>query len=194
MYSTKWERVEGITMKWSRVDVPGDLSTQARRQGRLSIPTRYRDILKEKYPLRPQQDDLEIILCYIGPHISAYPRVEWDRLADALSEAIALPGLHQDARNLEHMLFGNAAECPIDSQGRVVIPPHLRTKGKLNSEITIVGHNRYFEVWDRTTCERYDASLQGYELLEIAQKIVELRDSRILARPSLFDDGLRPGL
>ena len=130
-------------------------------KGRLSIPTRYRDILKEKYPLRPQQVDLEIILCYIGPHISAYPRVEWDRLADALSEATALPGLHQDARNLEHMLFGNAAECPIDSQGRVVIPPHLRTKGKLNSEITIVGHNRYFEIWDRATCEQYDASLQG---------------------------------
>ena len=107
-------------------------------KGRLSIPTRYRDILKEKYPLRSQQDDLEIILCYIGPHISAYPRVEWDRLADALSEAIALPGLHQDARNLEHMLFGNAAECPIDSQGRVVIPPPLRTKGKLNSEITML--------------------------------------------------------
>jgi MraZ protein len=163
-------------------------------KGRLSIPTRYRDILREKYPLRPQQDDLEIILCYIGPHISAYPRVEWDRLADALSEAIALPGLHQDARNLEHMLFGNAAECPIDSQGRVVIPPPLRTKGKLNSEITIVGHNRYFEVWDRATCEQYDASLQGHELLEIAQKIAELRDARIIARPSLFDDGLRPGL
>ena len=125
-------------------------------KGRLSIPTRYRDILREKYPLRPQQDDLEIILCYIGPHISAYPRVEWDRLADALSEAIALPGLHQDARNLEHMLFGNAAECPIDSQGRVVIPPHLRTKGKLNSEITIVGHNRYFEIWDRKRFEEYE--------------------------------------
>jgi MraZ protein len=163
-------------------------------KGRLSIPTRYRDILREKYPLRPQQDDLEIILCYIGPHISAYPQVEWDRLADALSEAIALPGLHQDARNLEHMLFGNAAECPIDSQGRVVIPPHLRTKGKLNSEITIVGHNRYFEIWDRATCEQYDASLQGHELIEIAQKIAELRDARVIARPSLFDDGLRPGL
>jgi MraZ protein len=163
-------------------------------KGRLSIPTRYRDILREKYPLRPQQDDLEIILCYIGPHISAYPRVEWDRLADALSEAIALPGLHQDARNLEHMLFGNAAECLIDSQGRVVIPPPLRTKGKLNSEITIVGHNRYFEIWDRATCEHYDPSLQGHELIEIAQKIAELRDARIIARPSLFDDGLRPGL
>lgn len=163
-------------------------------KGRLSIPTRYRDILRDKYQVRPQQDDLEIILCYIGPHISAYPRIEWDRLADALSEAIAMPGLHQDARKLEHMLFGNAAECPIDAQGRVVIPPYLRTKGKLHSEVTIVGHNRYFEVWDRATYEVYDASLQGYELLEIAQKLAELRDARIVGRPSLFDDGLRPRL
>jgi MraZ protein len=163
-------------------------------KGRLSIPTRYRDILRDKYQVRPQQDDLEIILCYIGPHISAYPRIEWDRLADALSDVITMPGLHQDARKLEHMLFGNAAECPIDAQGRVVIPPYLRTKGKLQSEITIVGHNRYFEVWDHATYEVYDASLQGYELLEIAQKMAELRDARILARPSLFDNGLRPRL
>jgi MraZ protein len=163
-------------------------------KGRLSIPSRYRDILKDKYPLSPQQDDPEIILCYIGPHISAYPRLEWERLAVALSEATALPGLHQDARNLEHLLFGNAAECPIDSQGRVVIPPHLRSKGKLTSEITIVGHNRYFEIWDRAACEQYDTSLQGHELIEIAQKIADIRDARILARPSLFDDGPRPRL
>jgi MraZ protein len=160
-------------------------------KGRLSIPTRYREILREKYPLRPQRDDLEIILCYIGPHISAYPWVEWDRLADALSEAIALPGLHQDARNLEHMLFGNAAECPIDSQGRVLIPPHLRTKGKLNGEVTLVGHNRYFDIWNRPAIEEYEASLQGHELLEIAQKIAELHDARTISRPSLFGDGLR---
>ena len=163
-------------------------------KGRLSIPVRYREILQEKYQIRPQQVDLEIILCYIGPHISAYPRVEWERLAATLSEATALPGLHQDARNLEHMLFGNAAECPIDSQGRVVIPPLLRTRAQLNGEVTIVGHNRYFELWNRQAWEGYDASLQGHELLEIAQKIAELRDARIVARPSLFDDGLRPRL
>jgi MraZ protein len=163
-------------------------------KGRLSIPTRYRDILRDKYQDRQQPDDLEIILCYIGPHISAYPRPEWNRLADALSEATALPGLQQDARHLEHLLFGNAAECPIDSQGRVVVPPHLRAKGRLNGEVTVVGHNRYFEIWDRAACEQYDASLQGYELLEIAQKLAELRDARIVTRPALFDDGLRPGL
>jgi len=163
-------------------------------KGRLSIPARYREILQEQYQVRSQSGDLEIILCYIGPHISAYPRIEWVRLADALSEATALPGLHQDARNLEHMLFGNAAECLLDTQGRVVIPPHLRIKAQLNGEAAIVGHNRYFEIWNRQAWEGYDASLQGHELLEIAQKISELRDARIVARPSLFDDGLRPRL
>jgi MraZ protein len=163
-------------------------------KGRLSIPARYRELLQDKYQTRSQSVDLEIILCYIGPHISAYPRMEWDRLADALSEATALPGLHQDARNLEHMLFGNAAECPLDTQGRVVIPPHLRSRAQLNSDITIVGHNRYFELWNRHTWEAYDASLQEHELLEIAQKIAELRDARVVARSSLFDDGLRPRL
>jgi transcriptional regulator MraZ len=163
-------------------------------KGRLSIPARYRDTLQGKYQVGSQAVDLEIILCYIGPHISAYPKIEWDRLADALSEATALPGLHQDARHLEHMLFGNAAECPLDTQGRVVIPPHLRTKAQLNGEVTIVGHNRYFELWNRQAWEGYDASTQGHELYEIAQKIAELHDARTVARPSLFDDGLRPRL
>jgi MraZ protein len=172
----------------------GTFQLKLEDKGRLSIPVRYREILQEKYQLRSPSVDLEIILCYIGPHISAYPRIEWDRLADALSEATALPGLHQDARKLEHMLFGNAAECPLDTQGRVVIPPSLRSKAQLNSEVTIVGHNRYFELWNRHAWEEYDASLQGHELLEIAQKIADLRDARIGARPSLFDDGLRSRL
>jgi MraZ protein len=160
-------------------------------KGRLSIPVRYREILQQKYRIGPEQNEPDLILCYIGPHISAYPRVEWDRLADTLSEAIALPGLHQEARNLEHMLFGNASECAIDSQGRVLIPPHLRTKGKLNGEVAIVGHNQYFDIWSRAGLEDYEASLEGHDILEIAQKIAELRDARMVSRPRLFDDGPR---
>jgi DNA-binding transcriptional regulator/RsmH inhibitor MraZ len=45
-------------------------------KGRLSIPVRYREILQENYQVRSPSVDLEIILCYIGPHISAYPRIE----------------------------------------------------------------------------------------------------------------------
>jgi transcriptional regulator MraZ len=160
-------------------------------KGRLSIPTRYRDILHQKYHSGPQQADPELVLSSIGPRISAYPRAEWEWLADSLTEAITLPGLHQDARDLYHVLFGNAAECGIDAQGRVLIPPHLRHKAKLNGEVIIVGLNRYFEIWDREAWADYQASLQGREE-EIAQKIVELRDARVSPRPSLFGEDFRP--
>jgi MraZ protein len=162
-------------------------------KGRLSIPVRYQKILHQKYYPASQQADFELILSSIGPRISAYPRSEWEWLADALAEVTALPGLHQDARDLYNMLYGNATECTIDPQGRVLIPPHLRTKVKLNGEVTIVGLNRYFDIWSRPAWEDYQIDLQGREE-EIAQKIAELRDARVLSRPSLFGDGQQPRL
>jgi transcriptional regulator MraZ len=163
-------------------------------KSRLSIPVRYREILQQPSQARPQQTEPDLILCAIGYRISAYPWAVWERLAAALDDANALPGLHQEARDLDYVLSGNAAECTIDSQGRVLIPPHLRAKGKLESDVTIIGLRRYFEIWDRAIWEAYDAThLQGREE-EIAQKIVELRDVRIVSRPALFDDRLRQRL
>jgi MraZ protein len=167
-------------------------------KGRLSIPVRYRDILHTKYQPRAEPITPELVLSSIGSRISVYPRTEWELLAEALTETCSLPGLHQDARDLYHVLFGNAAECGIDSQGRILIPPHLRTKASLNGDVVVVGLNRYFDIWGRAAWEDYQASLHGREE-EIAQKIVELRDARVFRdnRPSgqgLFNHGLRPSL
>jgi MraZ protein len=147
-------------------------------KGRLSIPVRYRDILHAKYQPHGQPADLEVVLSSIGSRISVYPRVEWEGLADALMETFALPGLHQDARDLHYVLFGNAAECAIDNQGRILIPPHLRTKANLDGDVVVVGLNRYFDIWNRAAWEEYQASMCGREE-EIAQKIAELRDARL---------------
>jgi MraZ protein len=167
-------------------------------KGRLSIPARYRDILQAKYQPRLEHTTPELVLSSIGSRISVYPRTEWEVLADALTEACSLPGLHQDARDLYHVLFGNAAECGIDSQGRILIPPHLRAKTSLNGDVVIVGLNCYFDIWGRAAWEYYQAGLHGREE-EIAQKIIELRDVRVFrearpARQNLFSNGLRPPL
>jgi MraZ protein len=163
-------------------------------KGRLSIPIRYREVLQHNRQIGPQQSDPELILCSIGPRISAYPWAVWDRMADALDDANALPGLHQEVRDLDYILSGNAAECTIDPQGRVLIPPHLRAKGKLKSDVTIIGLRRYFEIWDRATWEEYEADhLRGREE-EVAQKVAELREARMGPRPTLFGGGSRRGL
>jgi MraZ protein len=167
-------------------------------KGRLSIPVRYREILYTKYQPRLQQNTPELVLSSIGSRISVYPRAEWEILAEALTEACSMPGLHQDARDLYHVLFGNAAECAIDTQGRVLVPPPLRTKANLNGDVVMVGLNRHFDLWGRIAWEEYQRSLDGREE-EIAQKIVELRDARVsrearVLRRELFEDGLRPPL
>jgi MraZ protein len=181
--------------KWGEVGLCGmflgTFQLKLDEKGRLSIPARYRDILQHKYQPGPQQTEPDLILCSIGPRISAYPWVVWERMADALDDANALPGLHQEARDLDYVLSGNAAECTIDTQGRVLIPPHLRTKGKLNSEVTIIGLRRYFEIWDRATWEEYEVNcLRGREE-EVAQKVADLRDTRLVSRLTVFDDGSR---
>jgi MraZ protein len=163
-------------------------------KSRLSIPVRYREVLQQKYQPGPQQTEPDLILCSIGPRISAYPWAVWERMADALDDANALPGLHQEARDLDYVLSGNAAECTIDTQGRVLIPPHLRARARLTSEVTIIGLRRYFEIWDRATWEEYEATcLQGREE-EVAQKVAELRDARIGSRLTSFGDGSRDRL
>jgi len=161
-------------------------------KGRLSIPGRFREILHTTYQLTLQQNTPELVLSSIGSRISVYPRAEWETLAAILTETCSMPGLHQDARDLYHVLFGNAAECALDTQGRILVPPHLRTKAQLNGDVVIVGLNRHFDIWGRPAWEDYQRSLHGREE-EIAQKIFELRDARV-SRPELFRDGLRPAL
>jgi MraZ protein len=182
-------------MKWEEVGLCGmflgTFQLKLDDKGRLSIPARYREVLQQKYQSGPPRTDPDVILCSIGPRISAYPWAVWERMTDALDEANALPGLHHEARDLDYILSGNAAECTIDTQGRVLIPPHLRTKAKLNGEATIIGLRRYFEIWDHATWEEYEASrLRGREE-EVAQKVAELHDARIVSQPSLFRDGSR---
>jgi DNA-binding transcriptional regulator/RsmH inhibitor MraZ len=90
----------------------GTFQLKLDEKSRLSIPVRYREILQQKYQPGPQQTEPDLILCSIGPRISVYPWVVWERLADALDDANALPGLHQEARDLDYRHPGAGAYSP----------------------------------------------------------------------------------
>jgi MraZ protein len=42
-----------------------------------------------------------------------------------------------------------ARECPLDGQGRVVIPPVLRQYAGLKREAILTGETHKFSIWDR---------------------------------------------
>jgi MraZ protein len=96
-----------------------------------------------------------------GCWITAYPRcisilsaAEFEAMRERLNgERFAI-----DAKeHLERMMLGMATPCSVDKQGRMLIPPRLRSWAGLERDIIFTGMGRRAEIWDR---QRHDAELR----------------------------------
>jgi MraZ protein len=117
-------------------------------KGRLSIPSRYREILKELY-------DSRLMVTTYGSCLRAYPFSEWQVLED---KVLALPQFHEDRVALVRHFFSKAAECSIDKLGRVLIPQSMRDFAKLEKDVMRVGELNVIEIWDKAMWLESEAS------------------------------------
>ncbi|MCK9376070.1 MAG: division/cell wall cluster transcriptional repressor MraZ [Syntrophobacterales bacterium] len=119
-------------------------------KGRVSIPARYREILKER-------KDRQIILTNWGGYVLAFPQTEWVKIEAKFAEQ---PLFRKDLRAFQRFLISGVEECPLDRQGRILVPPNLRDYARLSREVCLVGAIRCFEIWDRTTFEAHRRELE----------------------------------
>ncbi|MBO1519287.1 division/cell wall cluster transcriptional repressor MraZ [Oceanisphaera pacifica] len=109
-------------------------------KGRLAIPTRYRD------KLRDECDGL--LVCTVDlfdPCLLLYPLNEWELIEKKLR---TLSSTQPQERRLQRVLLGHASECELDTQGRVLVPSTLRQHSELNKKIMLVGQLNKFEIWN----------------------------------------------
>lgn len=125
-------------------------------KGRLNIPTRYRDLLSDIY-------DTDVIKVIRWENcLRAYPLPEWNDLMRRLeSESVQ----HPQRRNLVRHLISTVSECLMDKQGRILLPPQLRTMAGIDKDVVVSGYKEHFEIWDRTAWQR--------EFTEVDYKIFE---------------------
>jgi MraZ protein len=119
-------------------------------KGRLSVPTRYREVLAAT-----AQGQLSITK---HPHgcLMIFPRPEWERFRERIA---ALP---MSAQWWKRVLLGNAMDVELDATGRVLISPELRTAAGMSRQTMLLGMGNHFELWDQTTYEAGEAqALQG---------------------------------
>ncbi len=76
-----------------------------------------------------------------------YPLPEWDKLENTISK---LPTLNKMAVKLRRFLIGNASECEMDGQGRLLLPEKLRTFSGMEKRVVLVGQLNKFEIWNET--------------------------------------------
>jgi len=109
-------------------------------KGRMAMPTRYRDVLREradgKLVITIDTDDRCLLI---------YPLPEWEVIERKLD---ALPALNPQARRLQRLLLGHASEAEMDGNGRILVPPLLRQYGGLEKRTVLIGQGKKFELWD----------------------------------------------
>ncbi len=107
-------------------------------KGRTSLPKSFRDVL--------EQEERNPIITAGENCLTIYTAEAFDGIKARLFED-PLPSAR--IKRKRRLIVGNAQECRIDGQGRILIPPPLRRLGKLEREIVFAGIEDQIEIWDR---------------------------------------------
>jgi MraZ protein len=67
----------------------------------------------------------------------------------------------QLVRDYQRMLASGASDDTPDKQGRITIPPHLRTYAGLDKDCVVVGALDRVEIWDAQTWQDYSAEKES---------------------------------
>lgn len=121
----------------------GRYQHQIDMKGRLSVPSRFREILTTNY-------DERLIITNFDQCLWAYPVPEWQALEMKVG---AMSQFSEEIKALQRFFISAGCECPIDKQGRILIPPSLREYAGMERDVVIVGMTKKFELWSK---ERWD--------------------------------------
>lgn len=120
----------------------GNFAHALDEKGRISLPVDFRATLA-------QQGDTAVVLtnyvsdgarCLEGFGVSA-----WVRFEEALR---AKSRFDPKVQKLENFYLSRAAECGIDSAGRILVPSHLRQYAALEKDCTFTSSIHGFRLWD----------------------------------------------
>ena len=83
--------------------------------------------------------------------LSLYPHDDWEEFERSLSRA---SNMQPEVLKVTRFFCANAEDAPIDSQGRILIPKHLRQHAGLEREVTVTGMGARIEIWDTASLEQ----------------------------------------
>jgi len=107
-------------------------------KGRVSIPVRFRQVLTDRY------EETLIVTTDFDQCLVGYPIDEWRQVEEKIK---TLPMMQKEVKDFLRFFYSSAVECPLDRQGRILLPNHLRHYAKLNRDVVLIGMMSKIEVW-----------------------------------------------
>jgi MraZ protein len=140
---------------------PAKLDTE---KGRTALPKSIRSSVGQKFIITAGYENSLMIIA----------KNSWDQV---VGDIVNRPFISGPARETDRFLLGSAFEVDLDSQGRFIIPPALRSYAKLSADIVFVGVGNRVEVWDQHSWENYQEYLDK-NIERISQDLNEASKSQ----------------
>ena len=135
-------------------------------KGRVSLPAEFRKILAA------HKEPSVVLTNYISDGarcLEGFGLSNWVQFESRLREKSRFSSKLQ---KLENFYLSRAADCGIDSSGRILLPQHLRAYAGIEKEITFTSSIHGFRIWDKRVWEHIFASAE----------------EALMANPDLFAD------
>ena len=136
----------------------GTHSPRLDEKGRLILPAKFRDQMDEGVVITRGQERC----------LYVFPAAEFERLAGQLRQA---PVTSKQARDYLRVFLSGASDEAVDRQGRVTIPPVLRSYAGLYRDRAVIGAGERVEIWAAEAWEAYLAQ-QEQAFAEQADEVV----------------------
>ncbi len=132
------------------------------RKGRLIIPSRFREVMKE------HSAESFVATRGLDKCLFVFTEDEWRTQENRFR---SLSFTKQEARHFNRFFFSGAAELNCDRQGRVLLPPYLKEYAGIKRDVVLVGVSNRIEIWDKEEWKKfYEQGKGSYE--QIAEKLL----------------------
>lgn len=121
-------------------------------KGRVIMPAKFREELGDLFYATKGTDE----------SITVLSKEAWEELG---ARICALP--NGQAKDVKRFLFSSAAELIPDKQGRILLPPVLRSYAHLDKDVVIIGTGSRVEIWDVDRWNKYNEEISESQVLEV---------------------------
>ncbi len=156
-----WNKVVQFPIEWDKKEYTRKTMFTGRFEhtidvkGRVSIPSKFRETLSVSFT-----ENL-VITNDVEGCLVAYPEIIWKEFNDRVADKSRFD---MNVRNLLRFYISGAQECPLDKQGRIMIPPNLRSYAGLEKDVVLVGQIKTIEIWSRDKwTEVFEKSKLGFD-------------------------------
>lgn len=127
-------------------------------KGRLSIPSKYREILGDEFVVSRGMDGCLFV----------YAVSDWKVFEEKLA---SLPLINVEARQFARFFLSGAQYVTVDKQGRILMPQDLKEFAGLEKDVVLAGMGSRIEIW---SLDRWNTNSEQVDINQISEGMINL--------------------